>query len=522
MTTTLDPKTTTALDEKISRLAVQYRPLAVEILKEAIRTPADYVDRSPDDGGDPRCGLSNHERPRLEYLKRTIIEERAVEKPEDVWFDGFGNLRWIVQDPNDGVPAAKKSVILFDGHTDTVNALRSRWHEAIGGGIDPYNGWVDGSKVDRNFLENELGYLPPQDEWNFLVWGRGSADQLAGVVSEIVATKIMLECKAEGALKGVIVHGVGTVAEEDNDGGGPMYMLREELPGASVEKFPDVVILTEGTGCANLGAVGVYRGQRGRMQIEVEVTGKSCHGSMPWEGRNPLEYGASIIVEANERYRKGEGFAKDDFLGGGTRTASWASLSTPSDCAVPERFVFRFDRRLTAGEDPERALEDVRSLPSVKKAIADGLRVEVRAPLYEEATWKGYRLNNPQIYPGWVTPEDHPSVRSAVEAYKRVASPIIKPGGNRGEMRHEPRVARWIFSTDGVGFPTRANGPLKVPESKRWVRDGAFHYPAMLGIGPGIEQNTHKIGECMDSREFPPVVAFLARFPSVYQKQTNG
>ncbi|MGZ5477804.1 MAG: hypothetical protein ACXWH1_15085, partial [Thermoanaerobaculia bacterium] len=60
------------------------------------------------------------------------------------------------------------------------------------------------------------------------------------------------------------------------------------------------------------------------------------------------------------------------------------------------------------------------------------------------------------------------------------------------------------------------DGSLQIPVSKQWIRDGAFHYPAMLGIGPGIEQNTHKIGECVDSREFPAVVAFLARFPTVY------
>ena len=504
------------MDQKISQLAQRYRPLAVKILKEAIRIPADFVDRSPDDGGDPRCGLSNHEVPRLEYLRRTIIEIGAVDRPEDVWFDSFGNLCWVVQDPADGIPAAQKSVIMFDGHTDTVNALRSRWHEAIGGGIDPYLGWTDDSKVDRAFLQRELGYLPPQGEWEHLVWGRGAADQLAGVVSQIVATKILRECRAEGALRGVIVRCYGTVAEEDNDGGGPMYLLREEWPGASPDRIPDVVILTEGTGCAELGAVGIYRGQRGRMQIEVEVTGKSCHGSMPSEGRNPLEYGAAMIVEANDRHRRGEGFARDEFLGPGTRTASDARLATPSDCAVPERFTFRFDRRLTAGEDPEQALEDIRSMPSVRKAIADGLRVDVRTPLYTDATWKGYRLNNPQVYPGWVTPEEHPAVRSAVEAYARVASPIIKPGGRRGQLRDAPRVARWIFSTDGVGFPTRADGSLQIPDSKKWVRDGAFHYPAMLGIGPGIEQNTHKIGECVDSREFPPVVAFLARFPTVY------
>ena len=480
--------TMTKLDEKIARLAQEYRPLAVQILKEAIRIPADHL------AEDPKCGLSGHELPRLEYFRRTIVEIGAVDGPDDVWLDPFGSLVWVVEDSTDGIPAVEKKVVMFDGHTDTVNALRSRWHEAIGGGIDPYYGWIDGAKVDREFLSKELGYLPPENEWEYLVWGRGSADQLAGVVSQIVATKIMRECRAEGALRGVIIRSYGTVSEEDNDGGAPMYLLREEYPKSNADKIPDVVIITEGTGCAQLGPVGLYRGQRGRMQIEVEVTGKSCHGSMPWEGRNPLEYGAAMIVEASQSLN----FAKDEFLGSGTRTASWATLATPSDCAVPERFTFRFDRRLTAGEDPDRALEQVRSMATVAKAIADGLRVDVRAPLYTDPTWQGYRLNNAQVYPGWVTPEDHPAVAAAVNAFWRVTS-------------RQPRVARWIFSTDGVGFPSKNFTP---PSSKRWVRDGAYAYPPMLGIGPGIEQNTHKIGECVDSREFPPVVAFLARFPS--------
>lgn len=511
--TTLALDEATILDRRISDLAERYRRLAIEILKEAIRIPDDFIDE------DPQCGLSNHELPRLHYLMRTIIEVGAVEKPDDVWFDPFGNLCWVVLDRKDGIPDEEKSVIMLDGHTDTVKALRERWHEAIGGGIDPYLGLTDKTKIDRDFLAKELGYLPPESEWDYLVWGRGAADQLAGVVCQIVATKILNELREEGALRGVIVRAYGTVAEEDNDGGGPMYLLREEWPGAAADKIPEVVIITEGTGCANLGAVGIYRGQRGRMQIEVEVTGKSCHGSMPWEGRNPLEYGAAIIVEAAQRYNDGEGFKRDAFLGGGTRTASWATLATPSDCAVPERFTFRFDRRLTAGEDPNDALDDVRWLPSVKKAIAEGLKVDVRAPLYEQPTWRGYRLNNAQIYPGWVTPESHPAIPAAVESYNRASSPLIAKNGTRGQMRKEPRVARWIFSTDGVGFPTRTFEP---PASKRWIKDGAFRYPAMFGIGPGIEQNTHKIGECVDSREFPVVIAFLARFPAVYRNAVRA
>lgn len=35
-----------SLDEKIAQLAEKYLPLAEEILKEAIRIPADYVDTS--------------------------------------------------------------------------------------------------------------------------------------------------------------------------------------------------------------------------------------------------------------------------------------------------------------------------------------------------------------------------------------------------------------------------------------------------------------------------------------------
>ncbi len=511
-----------SLDERVSELARQYRPLAVEILKEVIRIPADYVDRPEDEGGDPFCGLSNHEGPRVEYLRAKIAEIGAVDKPDDVFFDDFGNLVWVVRDPGDGIPSEEKTVVYFDGHTDTVKPLRDRWREATGG-LDPYLGLVDATRLNREFLKQELGYLPPEDEWEHLVWGRGAADQLSGVVSQVIATKILCETRDLGSLRGVIVRSYGTVTEEDNDGGSMMHVMRKELPQAGADRVPDAVILTEGTGCANLGAAGIYRGQRGRMQIEVEVTGKSCHGSMPWEGRNPLEFGSAIIVEAAERYQKGEDFAEDAFLGGGTRTASWATLDSPSDCAVPERFTFRFDRRLTAGEDPTEALHHVESMPSVQRARDAGLRVEVRAPYYDQPSWRGTKADNPQIYPGWVTPEDHPVIVAAVEAYRRSASAVAEESRGTGGLKKEPRVARWIFSTDGVGYPMPVEDhSIAVGDEKRWINDGTFKYPPMLGIGPGLEQNTHKIGECVDAREFDPVIATLARFPSMLRELKKG
>ena len=115
------------LDTRVAELAAKYRPLAAEMLREVIRIPADYVGKPADAGGDARCGLSNHEFPRLEYLRKKIIEIKAVRQPEDVSFDDFGNLVWVVEDSKDGIPSEQKKVIYLDGHSDTVKALRPQW-----------------------------------------------------------------------------------------------------------------------------------------------------------------------------------------------------------------------------------------------------------------------------------------------------------------------------------------------------------------------------------------------------------
>ncbi len=400
------------------------------------------------------------------------------------------------------VPLAR--VVVLCRRTGTLWYIRKQWTPC---------------PIPTSSLRSELGYLPPDDEWQHLVFGRGTADQLAGVVSQIIATKILLELAPEGALCGSVVRSYATVAEEDNDGGGPRYVTSKVLPGASPNLVPDVVILTEGTGDSDKGALGIYRGQRGRMQIEVTVIGRSCHGSMPHLGLNPLEHGAAILAEA-ARQAVSAGFADHEFLGRGTRTASWAMLDTPSDCAVPERFTFRFDRRLTIGETPEGAVAEIAGLDAVRTARDAGLTVEVAVPVYERPTWTGFVAANPQFYPGWVTPADHPAIRAAVETYRRVVTPhVTEPegGATAGAQRSEPRVDRWVFSTDGVGFPVSSdNVTIDEPESKMWVTSGPMKHPAMFGIGAGIEQNTHRIGENVDARELEHAIAVLARFPSVF------
>ena len=509
-----------ALDAKIASAAARDLPLAAAILREAIRIPADHVDRPPGPppgaGGDPLCGTSNHEGPRLEYLRRAVIETGAGARGDDVGFDAFGNLHWVLEDRDDGVPRHEKRVIYLDGHGDTVRPLRDQWREKTGG-LDPFLGLVDPARLDRGWLRRELGWLPPDDEWRHLVFGRGAADQLGGVVAQIAASRILLELRSEGALRGAVVHSYVTLAEEDNEGGGPRYLTRNVFPGAPPATLPDVVVLTEMTGDTADGALGIRRGQRGRMTIEVRVTGRSCHGSIPREGLNPLEHGGAILAEAAARHERGEGFLHDPLLGPGSRTASWAEVETPSDCSVPERFRFRLDRRLTTGESPEQALRDVESLESVRRARAAGLEVGIMVPVYEQPTWRGFVPGDPQVYRSWQTPEEHPAIQAALAAYRGVVTPHVDGREEGGSLRREPRVGRWAFSTDGVGWPVPVGErALVVPESKRWVVAGDQHHPGMFGFGSGIMQNAHKIGEVLDLRELRHAIAFLARYPSVF------
>lgn len=501
------------MEEQARELAIKHLPEAIETLREAVRLPADEGAAS---------GTSNYERSRIEYLASRLLQVGAVDGPEDTGVDDYGNLWWRVEDREDGVPPEERVVVYLDGHCDTVAPLRSRWNEVLGAGLDAFLGMTDPTQVDRGVLKQELGYLPPEEEWSHLVWGRGTADQLAGVVCQMFATRVLRELRSQGSLRGVTLWSYATVAEEDNDGGGPMFYMRDALESGELQRVPDVVVLTEPTGSAKHGALGIYRGQRGRMQIEVEVVGKSSHGSMPREGRNPLEHGAAIIAEAAAAHERGEGMGTDPFLGPGSRTASFATLRTPSDCAVPETFTFRMDRRLTAGEDPEGALGDISGLESVRRAREAGLQVDVRVPTYEDPTWKGYVLGNRQIYPGWVTPESHPAIAAAHECYLQTVTPMVEDGLLGSSAAREPRVDRWVFSTDGVGVPVEAELAEKPAANKAWVEAGRLRHPAVFGIGPGFEENTHKIGECVDSREMAAVIAYLGIYPATLRQRLKG
>ena len=217
-------------------------------------------------------------------------------------------------------------VIAMDAHIDTVGVGdRDNWQ------FDPYEGYEDDETVG----------------------GRGASDQEGGMASMVYAAKIIRDLGLEGDYTLVVV---GSVQEEDCDGLCWQYILKES------GLRPEFVVSTEPTDG------GIYRGQRGRMEIRVEVKGVSAHGSAPERGDNAIFKMGRILGELEELHTR---LKTDDLLGKGSLTVSEIFYISPSRCAVADGCAVSIDRRLTAGETGELAMRQIRELPAAVAAKAE-------------------------------------------------------------------------------------------------------------------------------------------------------
>ena len=361
------------------------------------------------------------------------VVKRIKEEMEKLGFDKaeidpMGNvLGWM----GDG-----EKIIAFDGHIDTVGlGEMSNWT------FDPYEGYE---------TDTEIG-------------GRGTSDQEGGLVSAVYGAKIMKDLDLIPDGYKILV--TGTVQEEDCDGLCWQYIHNE------LDIKPEFVVITEPTD------KGIYRGQRGRMEIRVEVKGVSCHGSAPERGDNAIYKMADIITEIRDLNDR---LHYDEFLGKGTVTVAQSFYNSPSRCAVADMAAVSLDRRLTDGETWESALEEVRALPSVKKYGA-----EVTMYTYERPSWTGLVYPTECYFPTWVIPEDHPATLAVVEAHKG--------------MYGEPRVDKWTFSTNGVSIMGRYGIPC-------------------IGFGPGAEAQAHAPNEKTWKEDLVRCAAVYAAIPMNYKK----
>jgi putative selenium metabolism hydrolase len=368
-----------------------------------------------------------------ESAAERAVVERAREEMEKAGFDeiridGLGNVL--------GRVGNGRTVVALDAHLDTVGVGDpSTWTR------DPYKGELrDG-----------------------IVYGRGAGDQEAGMAAAVYGARIVKEL---GLTSDCQVWVTGTVMEEDCDGLCWQYILRERV------LRPDIVVITEPT------KLGVYRGHRGRMEMEVRTQGLACHGSAPERGVNAIYKMAPILGEI-ERLNEHLAATADPFLGKGSVTISEIRSTSPSLCAVADSSTIHLDRRLTKGETIESAVAEIEALDSVRRA---GATVTVLD--YERPSYTGLTYPTKKYYPTWLLDEDHPAVRAGVRAAAEA-------------LGRQPQVGKWGFSTNGI------------------ATCGMFGVPT-IGFGPGDEIYAHGPDDQCPVDHLTKAAQFYAAFPAAF------
>lgn len=380
--------------------------------------------------------VDSHEREMVDFLRELIAipsfdsqigdvgeacaaRMRALEFDE-VRFDRMGNIL--------GRIGSGSKVLLFDSHIDTVGiGDRSEW------GWDPLRGKEDGG----------------------IVFGRGACDEKGSTPPMIYA---MAALKQLDLLDGWTVYYFGNM-EEWCDGIAPHALVEQE--GIR----PDFVVIGEPT------RLNIYRGHRGRIEINVTFKGKSAHAAMPRLGDNPL-YRAAPFIEGVEAMLST--LPDHPFVGPGTIAVTNVTVNSPSLNAIPAEAQVYLDRRVTLGETEEEVLAQIRSLPR-----ADTATVEV--PMYEEPSYTGYVFPVSKVFPAWALEPGHPMLAAATDGYRAVYD-------------REPEIGKWEFSTNGIYWMGKANIPS-------------------IGFGPGDEQYAHTVLDQVPTREVIDATRFYAALP---------
>lgn len=384
---------------------------------------------------------------------------------------GFNKVEIDPQGNVLGYMGTGETLIGFDAHIDTVGiGNRANWN------FDPYEGYE---------TDTEIG-------------GRGTSDQLGGIVSAVYGAKIMKDLDLLSEKYTALV--VGSVQEEDCDGLCWEYIIKED------NIRPEFVVSTEPTDG------GIYRGQRGRMEIRVDVQGVSCHGSAPERGDNAIYKMAEILMNirdlnennaADDKEIKGlvkmldekynSEWKEANFLGRGTVTTSQIFYTSPSRCAVADSCSISLDRRMTAGETWESCLEEIRNLPAVKKYNAT-----VSMYNYDRPSYTGLVYPIECYFPTWVIPEDHIVTKAMEESYEVLYGTTRSGAAVTDEMRKaRPLTDKWTFSTNGVSIMGRNGIPV-------------------IGFGPGAEAEAHAPNEKTWKEDLVKCAAVYAALPTIY------
>ena len=345
----------------------------------------------------------------------------------DIGFDSMGNTLGRIGDG--------PTVLLYDSHIDTVGiGDPAEWE------WDPFIGKVENGRFYARGACDEKGSTPG------MIYGLALAARL-------------------GLLEGYTAYYFGNM-EEWCDGIACHALVEHE--GIR----PDLVVIGEPT------KMQVYRGHKGRVEMQVVAKGKSAHAASNHLGDNAI-YKLTAVIDGIRGLEPHLG--DHPFLGKGKITVTDLKVETPSINAVPNLATAFVDRRLTFGESAEAAIQQVRDLiPAAYRTRGD---VTVEMLRYAEPSYTGFVFPVDKYFPAWALDEAHPLVQAGLETAQLIGLPAHRAG-------------KWNFSTNGIYWAGKADIPS-------------------IGFGPGEEETAHTVLDSVLLDDVVLATEFYALLPAV-------
>ncbi len=361
------------------------------------------------------------------------VGERVAEEMQRL---GFDEVRWDVQGNILGRIGNGARVIVFDSHLDTVGiGDRSQW------AWDPFEGKVE----------------------NGVLFARGACDEKNSTPGMVYGLAL---ARDHGLLEGWTAYYFGNI-EEWCDGIAPRVFVEHDP-----KVRPDFVVIGEPT------RMQVYRGHKGRVELQVTVKGRSAHAASNWLGDNAIYKALPIIAGLRDLDAT---LRVDPFLGKGTLTVSDMKVSTASINAVPDQVTLFIDRRLIPADSIASAMAEVQSV--IERSGVNIADVSLSVLKYAEPSWNGFVLEVDKYYPAWVLEESHPLVQAALDTTELVF-------GRRAT------TGKWDFSTNGTYWAGIAGVPS-------------------IGFGPGDERYAHSVLDQVPLEDVVQSTLFYAALPAV-------
>ena len=346
---------------------------------------------------------------------------------DEVRFDDMGNTVGRIGDG--------PRIIVMDSHIDTVGiGDPDEWE------WDPFKGKIE----DGRF------------------YARGACDEKGSTPGMIYGLAI---AKRLGLLDGWTAYYFGNMEEWCDGIACNAFVEHEGIR-------PDFVVIGEPT------KMHVYRGHKGRVEMQVVAKGKSAHAASNQVGDNAI-YKMLPVIEGVSKLEPELG--DDPFLGHGKITVTDMKVETPSINAVPNLCTIYIDRRLTFGETAEQAIQQVADLiPQANQEKGD---ITVEMLHYAEPSYTGFVFPVDKYFPAWALDESHPLVQAGLEAARSIGLPEHKAG-------------KWNFSTNGIYWAGKADIPS-------------------IGFGPGEEETAHTVRDSVILDDVVKATEFYAILPAL-------